>query len=246
MTRREDAIGLLMRDLKGCPRFTREQEAKLWRKWRRTLKDKSDHHSGDSALRNQLVLSVAHWGLKLANRYSKLLGGYQEQLASESLYGIIDGLKKFDPAKGRLTTHVRWWIIRRLREFAKSQWLMRVPLTLSKSERCQAAAAIARRPPKDISEAIYTVTTPGVDVLLMEREEMEVAARDVKDKHDRVLLAMQGMDPRQCKILFDRIDGRTLLMIARDLHITRERVRQLETKALNHVRKRYTELYPND
>ena len=238
------------RDVGMKPLLTKEQEAELGV---RSL-------GGDIEARNALVEANLRLVLSLVKKHRKRQDF--DDIISAGNAGLIRAAQKFDPSKGfRFTTYATWWIRQQVREyFADTREIGKYayahatraalhaeqigvkPSSLSVDEICnlfnttqarattiKAAVNNMNRESKDLPrENVSTEERPGVQV---ERNEML----------EEVLKAFGDLDERKQTVIRMRLgigtEPSTLKQVGNLLGICRERVRQLESKAIDAMRK---------
>jgi RNA polymerase sigma factor (sigma-70 family) len=237
------------------PVLTREQERRLALRAER----------GDLEARRSLVEHNQRLVYSIARRYVKgplpLL-----DLIQEGNIGLMRAIDKFDPSRGfKLSTYATWWIRQAIeRALQQHHEVFRVPThvaaqqqRLLKAERAQPGATVEelskatglkpdtigvlrelRRTPvsldADRADALAIAETVPAGGDLEEDVLSGELARIVMEK-------LRSKEPRLALVLELRygLDGhgeRTLEQIARGMQITRERVRQLQEKALDLAR----------
>src|SRR5215471_13528465 len=84
------SLGQLLRDRRARP-LGRSQQQSLLAEYRRTRDPKLEHRLVEANLR--LVV-------KIALEHDRTGGRYLEDLVQEGTLGLIEGIRRFDPAKG--------------------------------------------------------------------------------------------------------------------------------------------------
>jgi len=193
-------------------RLTREEEADLVARMR----------AGDVAAKQALVESCVPWMRKLARRAC----ADQQQLddlTQVAIVALIECLEDFDPGRARLTTYaVRPAIWRMRREMnAAGSVVSRSQNKNRKFARAWETAAHVGELPAGLLARYHD---PAHDALL-------------RDDLAQLAAVLRRLPPRLADILTRRAAGQTLQSIGSDLGVTRERIRQLEKRALTRVRK---------
>lgn len=234
------------------------EERRCVRAWKR---------NGDTAARNRLV--TAH--LKIAQywAYRYRLSGAYEDLVNEGVLGLMHAADKFKPSKGcRFSTYAVPWV----RSFVGAKAYALSSIVRPKQSNEAEAAWRRGEHPRDVAldntdneqwepamqqrrarepgmvlqvrtgsawrERSLTATDPAMlpDEVLSERERSEAAVE-----------AVEELDERTQLILAARFSAdATLDALGRHLGLSRERVRQIQAKALARLRGRLKEYGPGE
>lgn len=185
-----------------------------------------------------LVLSHGRLVLQFARKYAKY-GVDQDDLIQEGNIGLLIAAEKFDRGAGvRFSTYAQFWIRSRMRYYIVStSRAVRVPVSAKKMK-----SFFSSQIPCDISmnsplgdgfEFGDTIPSshPRPDEIVEEVIDGERAS-------DAVRLAIESLKPRYADVVNSRFMGEeTLEDVGRRLGVSRERVRQIETLALNEIRR---------
>ena len=206
----ENSLTQYLREIHRLPQMKRTEEAGCARRAVR----------GDASARDRLISANLRFVVMVARHYAHL-GLSMEDLVSEGNVGLIRAIRSYDPGRGvRFISYAVWWIrqaiLRALQENPESASLdapvsgMDDELTLA-----DLLADEGSRGPEDA--AVH-----------------EVLCRDVRALLDK-------LPPREMQILRQRygVGGgkpASLEEIGARLHMTRERIRQIEKRALTHIR----------
>ncbi len=208
-------------------KYTREEEAELCEKMR----------TGDLDARDQLFNSCIPWTINISHRiaqnyYGKRIGDSKlDDLVQAGLCGLFECLKKFDPAKGRLTTYASWWVRKECLAWMWRDRTIFLPRYLS------ARKFKTLKTPSTMSLIItnengYDITPKG---LAYEHKDFQ----EVDDIDERDSLLKESIDiltERERGILFLRNKGVTLKEVGVRYGICRERVRQIQNRAIETLR----------
>ena len=187
-----------------------------------------------------------------------------DDLFQEGVFGLHRAIQKFDPNRGfRLSTYATWWIRQMLhRAIADKARTVRLPVHVVESlnglRRARARVELRLGRSATIDELAFELNTDrasverllaldarqlttldaAVDLVAGECAEEGVCAGLASDELETVLAMLT---PREMDILRRRYGlgtdrEETLEMIGSDLGISRERVRQIEKRALERLR----------
>jgi RNA polymerase sigma factor (sigma-70 family) len=194
-----------------CERLTAQEEAEACR-----LKD-----LGDKEAFNRLVEAVVPYAVDLARQYSRR-NTDSEDMAQIAIIAVIGAIPRFDATKGRLTTFVTSpiiWALLRSRDSYFSAVCVPHWSKRRRMNRCNEFPMSA---------------TPTVDSHEKEIDDTE----ELEERVASIRYAMKEMPEKWRYVLIRRSDGLTLSQIGIELGITKERVRQLEARAIAEVQYR--------
>ncbi len=139
---RNEGIDAYMRSISKFPLLSKEEEGTLARKRRR-----GDHRAERKMIECNLRLVV-----KVASEFADL-GVPLQDLINEGNIGLMKAVRKFDPAKGKLSTYAVWWIKQCIRRaVGKGNRTVRLPVhmhdKISKVRKVRASLAeqLSREP----------------------------------------------------------------------------------------------------
>ncbi len=208
----EDPVRMYLKEIGKIPLLTTDQEIELAK--RMELGDQlAKKRLAEANLR--LVVSIAK---KYVGRGMQFL-----DLIQEGNLGLIKAVEKFDYRKGyKFSTYATWWIRQAItRAIADQARTIRIPVhmveTINRLIRTsrQLVQELGREPTAE--EATFTLL----------HEQLMEALDTLTEREQQVLRLRFGLD-----------DGkpRTLEEVGKQFHVTRERIRQIEAKALRKLR----------
>ena len=233
--RRETHVPAYLTDLCKVPLLGKEEEPELFRRynylkyrlatlWENTrpselttaaLEDMRWLRNEATELRNRILEANLRLVIRMAYKHVGPLANVNE-LISDGNVSLMQAVEKFDYSKGfRFSTYASWAI---LKNFAKS-----IPEENYHGERFMTGQC-------DLLDAV----PDGKD--LVAREEFNVSIRSAINR------VLSKLSARERKIVSSRfgINGedhaQTLGEVGRDMNVTRERVRQIEARAIEKMR----------
>ena len=225
------------------PLLTKEQEAAAIKAWQ---------ESQDIGALEILIKSHARIAYSMAYRYTNN-PDHMEDLAAEGIVGIMKAADKFDSTQGtRFATYSRWWIMTFI-----SQSLAKVSTVIDMPARTYIDAKMGRLQGVDQDKAHMAVfggidldapisdegNMSAMELLECQRPNPEQSAEINSDElYQKEMLesALATLKPREKEVLIRRklsATPETLEIIANDLEVTRERVRQIEVKAMTKLKR---------
>jgi RNA polymerase primary sigma factor len=214
-----DTLHAYLRAISKLPRVTPEEE--------RALAGRIQGSSGaDEEAVRQLVESNLRFVVSYAKRYRSFGVPYLD-LIHEGNLGLIEAARRFDGTRNvKFITYAVWWI---------RQAILHL---LTDETRAASAASVSLDAPtsgddgRELWEKLEQETEPPAETALVRRalhDQIRDALKDLDDKERQVVALRFGLSRRD--------DPRTLQEIGDRLHLTRERVRQIEARAKDKLRR---------
>jgi RNA polymerase primary sigma factor len=224
VSRRDDedsTLGAYLREIGKLPRLSVDEERVLGARVQR------DH---DQAAMMQLVEGNLRFVVSYAKRYRRHGVSFLD-LIHEGNLGLMEAARRFDPAHNvKFITYAAWWVRQSMMHvLADSTRAFSFPPRLfgvlhaggPESEDVSLSDSIGDR---------VSLEAPVEDELIRrsDRDELAAALRDLDGKEQKVMRLRYGLG-----------DGepRTLQEVGDRLHLTRERVRQIESIAKEKLRR---------
>ena len=250
----DDPVRMYLREIGRIPLLTYDEELELAKK---ILEGDEDAKQKLAESNLRLVVSIAK---KYVGRGMLFL-----DLIQEGNMGLIKAVEKFDYTKGfKFSTYATWWIRQAItRAIADQARTIRIPVhmveTINKLIRTSRhlLQQLGREPsPEEIAAEIQKIAQDPVSLETPIGEEEDshlgdfIQDEDSPAPHDAASYTMlreqleevmNTLTPREAKVLklrFGLEDGksRTLEEVGKEFNVTRERIRQIEAKALRKLR----------
>ncbi len=246
-----DSVKQYLYEIGQVPLLKIEEERELFTLLNTTGSDKIRHKIAEANLR--LVVNIA-------KRYTGR-GLLFLDLIQEGNLGLMKAIDKFEVAKGyKFSTYATWWIRQAItRAIADQARTIRVPVhmveKINKVVQAERRLTISLgREPKyeELAEELgYTISLQSIvgdeedtelgDFVAAEGDDYAVVSNN--ELHDRMMEVLSRIPEREAQVLILRFgveDGRprTLEEVGKKFHVTRERIRQIEAKALRRLFKR--------
>lgn len=181
----------------------------------------------DTAAAQRLVEAV--WPLlRVFSKPMASKGWDVDDLASEGVLAVYKAIRTYNPAKGAFTTYLRWAVV--TRHFVHKKAMNR-HLSIPKSPSKASKLAL-----KSLSERKFASVEHIPDCLHPQDRSRDYWHTEAQ--RDAVVEAVDTMPGRGGAILRARINGLTLARAGQKLGVSKERARQIESVAIQALRKR--------
>lgn len=192
--------------------------------------------AGDHAAKQSLVNQFLAYALQIAKRWVRRMPGHDlEDLMQIAQCGILQAIDKYDPSFGtRLITIVTPSIMWALNRSLPDSTLIRVPY---RSDSEGGAEYIKRRWALRPCSLSLPVGESGDGTLydLVGRPGHEIDDADSENRLESIRRCLNRLDERRRNVILMRMDGLTLEEVAEKFDVTRERIRQIETNAMDRL-----------
>ena len=248
----EDPVRMYLKEIGRIPLLSSEEEIELAKRM----------EEGDEEAKKKLSEANLRLTVSIAKRYSGR-GMQFLDLIQEGNLGLIKAVEKFDYRKGyKFSTYATWWIRQSItRAIADQARTIRIPVhmveTMNRVNRTsrRLLQEYGREPtPEEIAEAMNLPVERVLEISKISQEpvSLETPIGEEEDSHLGDFIqdehipvpadeAAHTLSEREQKVLalrFGLEDGKphTLEEVGREFQVTRERIRQIEAKALRKLR----------
>ena len=243
----DDPVKMYLKDIGRVPLLSADDEIELARKMQ----------EGDEESKRKLSEANLRLVVSIAKRYVGR-GMLFLDLIQEGNLGLMKAVEKFDYQKGfKFSTYATWWIRQAItRAIADQARTIRIPVHIYGREPTPAEIAEEMHITEERVREIQKIALDPVSLETPIGEEEDSHIGDfVEDEttvtpsdsvsstmlKETLLTVLNSLTPREEKVLRLRYgvdDGRprTLEEVGREFNVTRERIRQIEAKALRKLR----------
>ena len=228
----EDPVRMYLKEIGKVPLLTAEEEIELAKRM----------EAGDEKAKQKLAEANLRLVVSIAKRYVGR-GMLFLDLIQEGNLGLIKAVEKFDYEKGyKFSTYATWWIRQAItRAIAE-------PLPEEIAERMGISVERVREILKISQEPVSLETPIGEEEdshlgdFIQDQNvpvPAEAAASNLlRDQLNEVLDTLTEREQKVLRLRFGMDDGRarTLEEVGKEFQVTRERIRQIEAKALRRLR----------
>ena len=237
----EDPVRMYLKEIGKIPLLSTEEEIELAKRMEK----------GDEEARKKLAEANLRLVVSIAKRYAGR-GMQFLDLIQEGNLGLIKAVEKFDYTKGyKFSTYATWWIRQSItRAIADQARTIRIPVHM-----VEVINRVMRSSSKKVEEVLNMAQEPvSLETPVGEEEDSHLVDFIQDEKmsflqdeasfvflHEQLMEVLKTLTPREQQVLslrFGLYDGqpRTLEEVGKQFHVTRERIRQIEDKALRKLR----------
>ena len=248
----EDPVRMYLKEIGKVSLLSADEEIELAKRMEK----------GDEAAKKRLAEANLRLVVSIAKRYVGR-GMLFLDLIQEGNLGLIKAVEKFDYRKGyKFSTYATWWIRQAItRAIADQARTIRIPVhmveTINKLIRVsrQLLQELGREPtPEEIAEEMDMPVDRVREIPIGEEEDSHLgdfiqddnvpvpadaaAFTLLKEQLVEVLSTLTDREQKVLRLRFGLDDGRarTLEEVGKEFNVTRERIRQIEAKALRKLR----------
>ena len=238
----DDPVRMYLKEIGKIPLLTAERETYLAEQI--TL--------GNKEAKDELIEANLRLVVSIAKRHVGK-GMYFLDLIQEGNLGLIKAVEKFDYSKGyKFSTYATWWIRQAItRAIADQARTIRIPVhmveTIHKVSRTarQLLQEYGREPTTDeIAERLGMTAEKVREIMKIAQDPVSLEPSDsasyslLREQLCNILRTLTPREEQVIKLRFGLEDGRprTLEEVGKQFQITRERIRQIEAKALRKLR----------
>ena len=238
----EDPVRMYLKEIGKVPLLTADEEISLAKRM----------ENGDENAKKRLAEANLRLVVSIAKRYVGR-GMLFLDLIQEGNLGLIKAVEKFDYRKGyKFSTYATWWIRQAItRAIADQARTIRIPVhmveTINKLIRVsrQLLQELGREPqPEEIAKEMNMSVDRVREILKISQEPNVPVPADaaaftlLKEQLVEVLGTLTEREQKVLRLRFGLDDGRarTLEEVGKEFNVTRERIRQIEAKALRKLR----------
>ena len=247
----EDPVRMYLKEIGKVPLLSAEEEQELAERI----------EAGDEEAKKRLSEANLRLVVSIAKRYVGR-GMALLDLIQEGNLGLMKAVEKFDYRKGyKFSTYATWWIRQAItRAIADQARTIRIPVHMVELGREATPEEIAERmkmPVERVQEIMKISQEPvSLETPIGEEDDShlgdfiqddhvpvpaEAAAYSVlQEQLEEVLATLSEREAKVLRLRFGLDDGRarTLEEVGKEFNVTRERIRQIEAKALRKLRSR--------
>lgn len=214
----ENSISSYFEEIKNMKPLSKREENKLWKRF---------HEKNDMTARETLINANLKFVPTVAKQF-KGCGLPFADIVEEGNIGLIRAIDRFDPKKdNKVISYAVWWIRKTIIEAIEKKGML-------DAENIDDLVPVEGEVEKESNELIPKVIIPNKQDFTVNKEQ-PVDAKQILEE------LFEGVPERERFIVSDYfgLDGvkpKTLEEIGEDLNLTKERVRQLNEKALKKMR----------
>ena len=223
----EDPVRMYLKEIGKVPLLTAEDEVELAKRM----------EQGDEEAKKRLAEANLRLVVSIAKRYVGR-GMLFLDLIQEGNLGLIKAVEKFDYNKGfKFSTYATWWIRQAItRAIADQARTIRIPVHMVETIIKISQEPVSLETPIGEEEDSHLGDFIQDDNVPVPAE--QAAFTLLKEQLHEVLGTLTEREQKVLRLRFGLDDGRarTLEEVGKEFNVTRERIRQIEAKALRKLR----------
>ena len=229
----DDPVRMYLKEIGKIKLLTPEEELALAK---RMAEGDEEAHKRMSEANLRLVVSIAK---RYVGRGMQLL-----DLIQEGNLGLMKAVEKFDYTKGyKFSTYATWWIRQSItRAIADQARTIRIPVhmveTINRVLRTSHSMvqSLGREPTtEEVAQELHMEVSKVEEIMKIAQEPVSL---ETPVGEEEVLSTLTPREEQVLRMRFGLTDGKphTLEEVGKEFDVTRERIRQIESKALRKLR----------
>lgn len=216
---------------------TKPGQLATWRELRKLRRKSREEYR-----KLRAVFAAANIGIVWKAIYAfPMMGREPQELLGPASIGFLRAIDKWQPRKGALTTYATFWIRHHVRRAIERDFVVRRPSYLvNAAYRVRRAEGRGEDPsttglsPRVIERARQPVRVADVDAM------SEILPYDPPESRPEmppeVFIAIEKLPDFDRDVIRRRLEGETLSRIGKEHGLSRERIRQIESRAVARIR----------
>ena len=229
----EDPVRMYLKEIGNIPLLTAEEEVFLAQRIEK----------GDEQARKQLIEANLRLVVSIAKKYVGRGMSFLD-LIQEGNMGLMKAVEKFDYKKGnKFSTYSTWWIRQAItRGIADTAKTIRVPVHMVETINKTLRTSKTSRDPVSLDTPIGEEEDSQLGDFIEDESLLSpvdsASFSMLKEELEEAMASLTERERNVIKLRFGLDDGktRTLEEVGKEFNVTRERIRQIEAKALRKLR----------